>query len=433
MLARLGFPGLFGDASMSQSADAATAMPAPRLEMGLRINLSIMMFLEFAIWGSWFTVLGNRLSAMGLSAFIGTTFGTMALGAIFAPMFIGQIADRYFSSERLMAALHLAGAGLLYWLSQIPPALEPEQVQATGSLFWWVALGYALVYSPTLALTNSIVFTHVPDNQRDFPGIRVLGTIGWIVAGIVVGQGLVVFTPDPKTSNLPLIQAAVLSVVLAVFSLFLPHTPPRGKPGEALPFLRAVGLLKDFSFAVFFGVSFLITIVLAFYYNYTGLFLETQLKVRDVASTMTIGQISEMIILPFLPLVLMRIGMKWVLALGMLAWGIRYGIFALGEPAWLVIASLALHGICFDFFFAAGFIYVDQEAPNEIRGSAQALFTFLTYGFGMWLGSELSGLVFQRYTTEAGTNWQQFWILPSVGVLAAFFVFILFFRIQRRA
>jgi nucleoside transporter len=421
---------------MAHAATAAVPAPAPPLNMGLRINLSVMMFLQFAIWGSWFTVLGNRLAALGLSDYIGSIYGTMALGAVVTPMFIGQVADRYFASERLMALLHLAGAGLLYWLSQIQPVTDPAQARATGALFWWIALGYALVYTPSLALANSIAFTHVPDGGRDFPGIRVLGTIGWIVAGVIVGQGLAHFTPDPKTSNLPLLQAAGLSVVLAVFSLALPHTPPRGQPGDSLPFLRAVGLLKDFSFAVFFGVSFLITIVLAFYYNYTGLFLDKQLHVQDVASTMTIGQVSEMIILPFLPAMLYRFGMKWVLALGMLAWGIRYGIFALGEPYWLVIASLALHGVCFDFFFAAGFIYVDQEAPSDIRGSAQALFTFLTYGVGMWAGSEFSNVVFEWYTKVDGatkvTDWRSFWTLPSVGVLIAFFIFVIFFRIKRK-
>jgi nucleoside transporter len=462
---------------------------APPLRPGLRLNLSVMMFLQFAIWGAWFTVLGNRLDALGLSSYIGRIFGTMALGTIFTPLFVGQIADRYFSSEKLMALLHLLGAAFLYWLATIPPvapldpaltgaaleqakALRDAQVAATASQFFWIALVYAFIYSPTLALSNSIAFSHVPDATRDFPGLRVLGTIGWIVAGMTVGKGLSLIFADPKVSNGPLLLAAALSVLLGVYSLFLPHTPPKGQAGDALPFLRALRLLKDPSFAVFFGVSFVITIVLAFYYNYTGVYLASHIGVEDVASTMTIGQWSEMLLLPFLPLFLRWMGMKWVLAMGMLAWGLRYGVFAWGGsfPAgvfyWPVVLSLAFHGVCFDFFFAAGFIHVDNEAPSDIKGSAQSLFVFLTYGLGMWLGSELSNEIFRRTTQEVPaqvkstvlevkdwypttgwvnyqiptatsgkanvTNWAQFWSIPSVGVLIALAIFVVFFRLHPR-
>jgi nucleoside transporter len=444
----------------------SNSSPTPAMPMGLRLNLSVMMFLQFAIWGSWFTVLGNRLAVMGLGDYIGSIYGTMALGAVITPMFFGQIADRYFSSEKLMAVLHLAGAGLLFWMSQIPPVSESSQAGATSWLFWSVALGYSFVYSPTLALANTIAFTHVPNGQRDFPGIRVLGTIGWIVAGWTVGLLISKFVPNPQVSNAPLILAAALSALLGIYSLFLPHTPPKGKAGDAIPFLRALKLLKEPSFAVFFGASFLITIVLAFYYNYTGLYLERRHEVKDVATTMTIGQVSEMILLPFLPWFLWRFGMKAVLAMGMLAWGVRYGIFSLGDPFWLVLVGVALHGVCFDFFFAAGFIHVDKEAPSDIRGSGQALFAFLTYGLAMWLGSEFSNYIFAKYTTEVPaavttqttqvhewftstgwvvrdytsatsgkmqqTDWQTFWLVPSIGVLIALSIFVLFFRMRRR-
>lgn len=441
---------------------------APPLDFGLRLNLSVMMFLQFAIWGAWFTVLGNRLAAMGLGDYIGRMYGTMALGAIVAPLIVGQIADRYFASQRLMGLLHLAGAGLLFWMSQIPPALAAGQVDATGWLFYAVALGYSLVYSPTLALANSVAFTHVPDGQRDFPGLRVWGTIGWILVGLTVGKVVSLVVPNAATSNAPFLLAAGLSAVLGVYSFFLPHTPPSGKPGDTLPFLRAVRLLADPSFAVFFGASFLITIVLAFYYNYTGVFIGDRHKVTDVASTMIVGQIAEMLILPFLPLFLIKFGMKWVLALGMLCWGVRYACFSqapVDQTGWLlVLFGIALHGICFDFFFAAGFIHVDKEAPAEIRGSAQALFTFLTYGLAMWLGSELSNYVFGKYTEKQPTavksetvpvhewfvgtgwtnrefvsstpgvatvtDWTSFWLIPAAGVLAALLVFVLFFRMS---
>jgi len=395
-------------------ANASALSTFRHVRWGLRFNLSGMMFLEFAVWGAWFVVLGNYLSALNFTGSqIGSIYATMSLGAIFSPMFIGQIADRYFSSERLMGVLHLAGAGVLYCMANLT---DPDQ-------FYWTALVYALVYSPTLALSNSISFSHLPDAARDFPSIRVLGTIGWIVANTIVGQWL-----DIKT-NQPLLLAAGFSVLLGLLSFFLPHTPPKGKAGEALPFLRAVGLLREPSFAVFFGVSFVITIVLAFYYNFTGLYLEHQIGVKDVATTMTIGQYAEMLLLPALPFFLARMGMKWVLAMGMLAWGIRYAIFAVGEPYGLVISSLALHGICFDFFFAAGFIYVDNEAPPDIRASGQALFSFLTYGAGMWIGGELSGRIVDHFKiSENVHNWTGIWIVPSVGVFIALAIFLAFFR-----
>jgi MFS family permease len=483
-------------------APTAAPIAAPRLAPGRRFSLSMMMFLEFAVWGAWFVVLGvylqKGLKFDGLQ--IGSIYGTMALGTIFAPLFIGQIADRYFSSEKLMAVLHLAGAGLLYAMAMVK----------TFDAFFIVSLVYALLYSPTLVLSNSITFAHVPSGGRDFPRIRVFGTIGWIVANLIVGQVLPIFVPNAAQTNAPLLLAAGFSALLGLFSFALPHTPPAGKTGEAFPALRAIGLLRSPSFAVFFGVSFVITIVLAFYYGFTSIYLtdstlaklpESQKVLKlpfgsisakpkdasgaaaakeatnaevpeppakdagsakdaqpekanggpaitlDAATVMTIGQISEMFLLPFLPWFLRTVGMKWVLALGMASWGVRYFLFALGAHdavgPWVVIASLALHGVCFDFFFAAGFVYVDNEAPNEIRASAQALFTFLTYGLGMWLGNLLSGFVVDHFTTytfdwswlpvvKTNYDWYHIWLIPSIGVVASLIVFALFFRMERK-
>lgn len=420
-------------------ADLASKPPLP---MGLRINLSILMFLQFAIWGAWFVVLANYAGAMGFpDALIGSIYATMPLGAIISPIFVGQIADRYFASEKLMALLHLAGAAILYWMATI----------TDGNTFYWAALLYALVYSPTLALSNSIAFTHLPDATRDFPGIRVLGTIGWIVAGLLVTLVLDAFaigkgTVDVKAPEfsillggsrvtLPLLLAAIFSLILGGQSFLLPHTPPLGKAGEALPFLRAIGLLREFSFAVFYGVSFIITIALAFYYAWTGAFLEDSQKVASasVSSVMAIGQVAEMILLPFLPWFLRKLGMKWVLALGMLAWGIRYGIFAIGFPFPLVLVGVALHGICFDFFLAAGFIHVDNESPKEIRASAQALFGFLTYGAGMYIGSELSGRIKEAFQDGPTMNWTGFWLVPAIGVLISLIIFVAFFRTSMKS
>jgi nucleoside transporter len=330
-----------------------------------------------------------------------------------------------------MAICHLLGAGLLYLVAQTQ---DPEEYWTLYAL----TLAYALLYNPTLVLANSITFRHVPDGQRDFPGIRVLGTLGWIVAGFAIDF---LFAGDGKTaaaSNGPLLLAAGLSAVLGVYSLLLPKTPPTGKAGDAVPFVKALGLFKDFSFAVFFVVSLIITIVLAFYYTVTAEFLVDRVKIQNIGSTMLIGQVCEMVFLPLLPLFLWRIGMKWVLALGMLCWGVRYLLFSQagpdGLPYVMAIVGIALHGFCFDFFFAAGFIHCDNEAPKDIRASAQALFSFLTYGVGMWLGSLISGALRDRYTTGEGdakvTDWTHFWQVPAIGVLICLVVFVLFFHMR---
>jgi nucleoside transporter len=429
---------------MSQTGafTGSVTAPPPRLGLGVRLNLSVMMFLQFAVWGAWFVVLGVYLDK-GLhfeGYWIGHIYGTMALATIVTPLIIGQIADRYFASEKLMGILHLAGAGLLYAMAQVTTPRE----------FFLVALAYSLVYSPTLVLSNSITFRHVPDGERDFPSIRVLGTIGWIVANLIVGSVMPRFYENPLATNLPLKLAAGFSAVLGIYSFFLPHTPPEATSTDAFPAARAVSLLKSPSFAVFFGVSFIITIVLAFYYGFTSIYLESDtltklpaevtllgLNIKLTSATvMTLGQFSEMLLLPLLPWFLRHIGMKWVLALGMFCWGLRYFLFALGfvdaiNP-WVVIASLALHGVCFDFFFAAGFIYVDNEAPKDIRASGQALFTFLTYGLAMWLGNVLSGYVVSYFTDPQTSmrNWYTIWLVPSIGVVISLVIFLLFFHVQ---
>ena len=411
---------------MAHDGGSTSGSTKPPLDMGLRIHFSVMMFLQFAIWGAWATVIGNYLKFLKFDeSLVGWVGSLMPLGAIIAPLIVSQLADRYFSSERLMAVLHLGGAALLYAVAQMH---EPDQIYALLALM----AGYALLYNPTLALSNSIVFTHVPDGTRDFPGIRVLGTIGWIASGFALDYVLGSKEQPVFQSNHFLLMAAGLSALLGVYSFFLPHTPPSGKPGDALPFVKAMGLFRDSSFAVFFGVSFVITIVLAFYYNFTGLYLEKAQEVKAVASTMIWGQVAEMILLPLLPLFLFRWGMKAVLAFGMLCWGIRYGLFAIGEPYALVFVGILLHGICFDFFFAAGFIHVDNQAPKDIRASGQALFGFLTYGLGMFLGSILSGYLAKGLTSEGTTDWRTFWAVPSVGVLISLLIFVAAFRMHKK-
>jgi len=538
----------------------------------MRIPLSVMNFLEFAIWGAWFVVLGNYLDALRFPRKdIGRIYTTMPIGTVVAPMFIGTIADRYFASEVVMGVLHLIGAVLLVAMAYIR---KPRP-------FFWAALAYALVYAPTLALVNSIAFANIPDATRDFPTIRVLGTIGWIAAGM----SLALFLPKGQpVNNRPILLAAALSAILGVYSFFLPHTPPtaagsgaqakatlavatieitaggegyttapkvsiegdginsaaeaivkdgkvtaikvtaagenytavpkviisggegngaaakanmkvgavqitaggsgyqvaptvvfdggNGKgaavqtilkadavtaaqvldggtgytappavkfPQADIPFLAAFELLKEPSFAIFFGVSFLITLALAFYYSWTAIYLETAIKVpsQAVAPLMTIGQWMEIIFLFTLPWFLEKMGMKGVLAVGMAAWGVRYFLFAMRGPLPLVIIGIALHGICFDFFFAAAFIHVANTAPAAINASAQSLFAVLTYGLGMMIGTEASGWLNQAMTKEVQdptgatvrvTDWRKFWAIPCAGVLLSLALFLAFFR-----
>lgn len=398
---------------------AAQSSAAPPLDMGVRLKLSIMMFLQFAVWGAWFVVLGRYLEkGLGFSGTqVGSVYGTMALGAIISMMVAGQLADRVLASEYLMAIFHLAGAGLLYYMAQVQ----------TYEMFWAVAFVYALVYNPTLAISNSLAFANIPDATRDFPTLRVLGTIGWIAAGLSVDFLL---PAGSDVTNRPLLLAAGFSAALGLFSLALPHTPPSGKAGDALPFLRAFGLLRDPSFAIFFGLSFAITIALAFYYGFAGVFLGN-VGVTNVATTMSYGQMSEIGFMLVLPFALRYFGMKWVLAIGMAAWALRYFCFsyaASGEPFPLILLGVILHGVCFDFFLAAGFIHTDNKAPAAIRGSAQALFSFLTYGVGMWIGNEVSGRIVDLYTVDGVKNWAGIWMVPAVGAAVCLGLFIVLWR-----
>lgn len=391
-----------------------------------RFSLSVMMFLQFFAWGAWYGQMSKYLLSPEVKATgdqVGNAYAAFSIANIIAPFFVGMIADRYFSAQKVMGVLNLVGAGILFLLTQVKD----------GGTFFWYILAYTLTFAPTLALSSAIAMRQMASPEKEFPGIRVLGTIAWIVVTNIVGflgfgDKVMIFQ-----------VAMVTALVLGVYCFFLPDTPPRAK-GSKASFAQIIGadafvLFKDRSFLIFFIASVAICIPLSFYYALANPSL-TDAHMTNVENKMSLGQASEVFFMLLLPLAYSRFGVKKMLLIGLVAWFVRFLCFGYGDARtteWMLYIGIVLHGICYDFFFVTGQIYTDQKAGEKIKASAQGLITLATYGVGMGIGSKLSGLVLDKYKTgvdaagKAIYNWTGVWLVPAGIALVVLVLFVLFF------
>lgn len=392
------------------------------MKSSVRIRLSILMFLQYFIWGTWYVTMGTYiLTSLNADALhVGSAYANLSIAAIVSPFFVGLIADRFFSAQKVLGFLHLSGALLLYYIST---------VQEFNS-FWWLLLVYALLYMPTISLANSISFKQMKDSHKEFPSVRVLGTVGWIVSGLLIGY------LSLENSVLTFRIAAGSSLLLGIFCFFLPHTPPDKKQTKlsSILGLNALVLFKERSFIIFFLASILICIPLAFYYGFTNPFLN-DIGMHNAAGKMTLGQASEFFFMLVIPLLFIRLGVKKMLLIGMFAWVIRYLLFAFGNVdagMWMLYAGIILHGICYDFFFVTGQIYIDNKADDSIKSAAQGLITFATYGMGLLIGSYVSGYITEIHTLDldgvVSYQWLSVWLIAASIAMVVIVLFFIFFK-----
>jgi nucleoside transporter len=389
-----------------------------------QFRLSILFFFEFFIWGGWFVTMGTflsqRFNASGKE--LALAYETQSIGAIIAPFIIGLIADRYFSAQKILGVLHLTGAGLLFYAASAK----------TFPNFYPFVFLYMLLYMPTLALANSVAFHQMKNPSKEFAPIRVLGSIGWIAAGLIIGY---LSWEGEKVLEYTFYMASGASLFLGFYSFTLPNTPPKASGNKKSSLkeilgLDALQLLKDRSYLYFFVASILICIPLAFYYQHANQFLN-EIGMKAAASKMIMGQISEVLFLLLLPLFLKRYGVKKALIVGILAWSIRYTLFAFGntgELTWMLILGIILHGICYDFFFVSGQIYTDFKAGEKYKSSAQGLITLATYGLGMLIGFRFAGWLTDLYVLEEGHQWQVIWIQPAIFSFVVLILFLILFK-----
>ncbi len=393
--------------------------------MNIKVKLSVMMFLQYTIWGAWFVTVGNYMSAIGMSSTIHWAYTVGPIAAIISPFFIGMVADRFFATEKVLGILHFIGG-----VSIILAPFVAEGPSASPTFFILLLLVHMLSYMPTVGLTNSLAFANLSNQEKEFPIIRVFGTIGWIAAGIFVSKIL-----GADETSLPLTVAGIASFLMGIFSFTLPHTPPPAK-GEKTSFRKIIGIdaikkLNTKPFIVFIVSSFLISIPLAVYYAYAPVFVNSS-GIENPAFVMSFGQMSEVVFILIMPLLFPILGVKKMLLTGMGAWVLRYILFSLGADdtiVWMILSGVILHGICYDFFFVAGFIYVDKTASVEIRAQAQGFVILATYGLGMLIGSQVSGLLFNNIITGSSlAEWQSFWFIPAVFAAIVMLFFGIMFK-----
>ncbi|MDQ3650054.1 MAG: MFS transporter [Acidobacteriota bacterium] len=402
------------------------------MNTGIRWRLSLMMFLQYMVWGAWYPVFSAYLERIGFSGVqSGVIYSLLPLACMIAPFAGGQLADRYVSTEKLLAVLHLAGGVAMF----VAAGMTSYQGLTVMMLIW------SMLYAPTLALTNSITFHHLPDAEKKFGLVRVFGTLGWIAVGLLLTALRSVW---PETQGLfglggadSLWLGGVLALALGLFCFALPHTPPAKKGDSPWAFLAGFKLLRDPSFALFIIIAFIVATELMFYYVLTAPFLQSiNISSTNIPAVMTIAQIAEIGTMLALPWMIERWGIRGVMTLGIVAWPIRYAIFAYGAPTWLVVAALTLHGLCYVCFFVVSFIYVNSVAPPDIRASAQAFITFVTLGAGMYVGSLFAGWISEHFTTgPAGArvvNYTNVFLVPCVLTIICAVVFFFGFKEKKR-